>query len=53
MPKLALKGKDMLALFNIEYEFASEPITNYVMKNLDNVLTLIIVKGNIEDSKSG
>ena len=53
MPKLALKGKDMLALFNMEYEESSKPITNFVMKNLDKVLTLIVVEGNIEDSKHG
>jgi hypothetical protein len=48
MPKLALKGKDMLAIFDIEYEFVSEPITKFCMNNLDKALTLIIVKGDIE-----
>lgn len=53
MPKLSLEGKDMLALFDIEHQFASEPITKFVMNNLDKVLTLIVVEGNIEDSKRG
>lgn len=44
MPKITVPGKEMLALFDIEYAIFSEPITKFIMDNLDDELTLIVIK---------